>query len=221
MGSITRIAGLAAFAFGAVAPAGAQTCLGRPYFSTGHIQLGAVGQIGGHMQTIGGELGFGRDRSVFGIVNVGHQSVDAVFEDPSGITFGGMLGYQISAGSKMQFCPVVSGDRASLDFGDDATLKRSTVMVGGSLGFVLPSNSGFHVVPYAGLGVAQLSQDFENVVGGDATLGTDTYAPVTLGIGLHFERAVMIIPQLTIPVDLGSTDPWLTVRVVFPFGGRN
>ncbi len=222
---VSHALGLAASAVVLAATASGQTCLGRPYFTTGPIQLGLTGDVGNHASSIGGEVGLGRDRSVFGQARAGYENGESLgfgSNDPSGATLGGTLGYQISAGSKKhaQICPYVSGERAFLDYAGGADLDRSVFQLGGSVGFVLPSNSGFHLVPFGGLAFAQMGRTFTAANGAKTELATDTYTPLTLGLGFHFENSFMFTTAITVPIDLGGGDPSLGIRMVVPVGRR-
>jgi hypothetical protein len=198
----------------------AQTCLGRPFFSSGYIQIGGGLQIGNNSTVISGEIAVGRDRSFFVQGNVAHETLDVGggFSDPNGLGFGVAAGYQIPSG-RMQLCPFIAARTASLEFSGDVELERSLIQGGLMLGLAKPAGSGFHFVPFGGLAVAQLSSDFEGEET-ELSFGTDTYFPLTVGLGMHFSRSFALVGDVTIPIDLGSTRPIIGIRAVFPFGGR-
>jgi len=202
----------------------AQTCIGYPYFSTGHVQLGAHAELGNNATAIGGEAATGRDRSLFGGVNVGyereHPAGVSTSSDPHGIVFGGRVGYQFPFGNggRAQVCPIFAGDWGKLTFPGDVKLKRSHVRLGASVGFARHSSSDFHIVPFASFSVAQFSRDVV-ASGTETTLATDTYFPLTAGVGLHFSKSFMLIADATIPIDLGGYDPFFGLRAVIPLGG--
>jgi hypothetical protein len=199
----------------------AQTCLGRPFFSTGHIQLGAGISIGNDVTALGGEIAVGKDRSFFVQGTISHETLDSFGfgDDPSGIMFGGGVGYQIPSG-RVQLCPFVSGRTGTLDLPGDGEMKRSQIQFVLMVGQAKPAGSGFHFVPFGGFGLAQLSTDFEGPDESDVSFGTDTYFPLILGLGMHFSRSFALVGDVTIPIDLGSTRPTVGIRGVFPFGGR-
>jgi hypothetical protein len=132
--------------------------------------------------------------------------------------FGGGVGYQIASG-RLQICPMVSGRTGKFDFPGDAELKRSQIQLGVMLGFARPAGSGFHFVPFGGFGFGQLSTDFEGPGESEESFGTDTYFPLTLGLGMHFSRSFALVGDVVIPIDLGSTRPTVGIRAVFPLGG--
>lgn len=199
----------------------AQACQGRPYFSTGKIQLGIVGEFGHNTTFIGADGSIGSDGSAFGRVTLGRESVDFTgISDPSGLAIGGTLGYQVSRGN-LQICPIVSGRRSSMDLPGDIDLIRGQIQFGVSLGVNKRTNSELHIVPFAGLSFAQLSYDVSDDDSEfEASFGTDTYFPLTAGAGFHFGSSFMLLAEVTLPIDLGDSDPIFGFRFVIPVGGR-
>jgi hypothetical protein len=215
-----RITIAAALLIASASTLDAQACQGRPYFSTGKYQLGASFETGNNISYIGGEFALGSDRSAFGRITLGRESIDIGRNDASGLAVGGAIGYQFADGN-LQLCPIISGRRASLDLPGDNSLTRGQIQLGLNVGLNRRTNSDPHFVPFAGLAFAQLSRDIEDEDDGDElSLGTETYFPLTAGLGLHFGSSFMFIGDVTIPIDLGDSDPIFGFRIVFPMGGR-
>lgn len=213
---VITLASLVCFAGNATA----QTCLGRPYFSTGHIQLSGGAQFGNHATVVGGGVAVGKDRSFFVQGNVDHMSVDigGLRNDPDGFIFRGAVGYQTYTG-RTQICPILSGSTGKLDLPGDADLERSELELGVMLGAAPREANGFHFVPFGGLAVSQLHREVDDD-DSEVSFGTDTYFPLTLGLGMHFNRKFAVVTDVRIPLDLGNGNPSLGIRAVFPVGGR-
>jgi hypothetical protein len=226
MRTTTRVLGVVAGSALCASLATAQTCLGRPYFSTAPVHVGAIADFGGDVSAIGAEAGYGAPRSFFVKGHAVRAQVDrgtvTSTTDPAGMTFNATGGTQITTGkrSRGQVCPLISGSMGDVELSNGNTLERSEFSVGGSFGFVHTSNAGFHLVPYAGLSIAQLDRRIDPPGADDIDLGTNTYYPLTGGVGLHFEDSFMVIANLTFPLELRSADPVFGVRMMVPVGGR-
>lgn len=205
--------------------AAAQTCLGRPYFSTGPLQFGAIADFGGDVSSVGAHAAYGKPRSYFLSGHAVRAQLDrsgpASTNDPAGMTLNVTGGVQVDygRGGRAQFCPTFSASWGNVDITPGATLRRSEIAVGGMFGYVHASNAGLHLVPYGGASIAQLDRRIEIDGGGDTNFGADLYYPVTGGVGLHFEDVFMISAQLMFPVELRGADPVFGIRMMVPVGG--
>jgi hypothetical protein len=223
---LSRIIAAAALGGLAAGSAAAQTCLGRPYFSTGPVHVGAGADMGSDVSSIAGEVGVGANRAFFGKGSVAYTRLDRdgllAAGDPKGATFGVLGGYQfnISRGGATQFCPTAAIEWGTLDFSGGPELERSLLTVGGSIGWVHERNSGLHLVPFAGAAIGQLSRSFNDGDEDELDLGSETFFPVTAGLGVHFSNAFMVIGSAMFPVDLAGADPVFGVRMVLPLGRR-
>ena len=221
-----RVLGVAAGTALCASLASAQTCLGKPYFSTAPLHVGAIADFGGDVSAIGAEVGYGKPRSYFVKGHAVRAQINggAVTSttDPAGMTFNATAGLQFAFGprSLAQFCPMVTGSMGNVELTNGNTLERTEFSVGGSFGLVHLSNAGFHLVPFAGLAVAQLDRRIDPPGAADTDLGTETYYPLTGGVGMHFENAFAVVANLTFPLELRSADPVFGIRMMVPVGGR-
>jgi len=226
MRSISKFSSLLAGLAISSSVAAAQTCLGRPYFSTGPAQVGLTADMGSGIAAYGAEAAAGVNNSFFGSASIAHARYDrgtlTAPQNSKGTRYGATGGYQWSLGGqrRTQFCPLVSGTWGSFNMSSPIALHRSEVSAGGSIGYVHPSNRGVHVVPFAGLAVARITRELRNTNGDQTNIGRDTYLPVTGGVGVHFENSFMLTGQITLPVDLDRADPMLGIRLVVPIGGN-
>ena len=224
MKPITRNSAILAASTLLAGTSAAQVCLGRPHFSTGPVQLGIATNVGNDISSVGAEMGFGVDRSFFGMGRVSQSRFgrDRLGRpnDPEGTTIGLQGGYQVSFGQRMatQFCPMVSAEWGRLDVVPGEHLRRSEIIVGGNIGWAPATNSGTHVVPFVGAGVAYLDRTRERALDPDVEFAARTYYPVTAGLGLHFDRAFMLVGNVTIPVNLAGADPVFGLRMIVPTG---
>ncbi|HKS05887.1 MAG TPA: hypothetical protein VJR92_06205 [Gemmatimonadaceae bacterium] len=190
------------------------------------MHVGAIADFGGDVSAIGVEGGYGKARSYFVKGHAVRAQVNggAVTSttDPAGMTFNATGGMQFAFGKRShgQFCPLVTGSMGNVELTNGNTLERSEIGVGGSFGFVHTSNAGFHLVPYVGLSVAQLDRRIDPPGAADVNLGTETYYPLTGGVGMHFENSFAVIANLTFPLELPSADPVFGLRMTVPVGGR-
>ena len=205
---------------------GAQTCLGRPYFSTGPLQADAGFGIGKSMRTFGGSLNVGVDRGFFGGIGLAHvdDASGTGLNSPDGSALNGRIGYQanLRTRSTVQVCPIAAFERQHLEFealNNDADLRTTVASAGASLGFVVPVNRTVHFVPFAGLAFAKRTGTFE--VGGiNSRVPSETYTPGTFGLGVHFGRNWMLTGDVMVPFGLESEDPVFGLTAVLPFGRR-
>jgi hypothetical protein len=228
MRTITRTLSLAAGAAFCAGAVHAQTCLGRPIYSTAPMQLGARVDLGREANMVGAEFGFGSPRGGFALVNAARATASTTNEflrdGNSGFSYGGTLGYQADIGVRTvtQLCPYVSYDRANFDVSaPNGTLRRSELNAGMNIGWVFPVNSDVHLVPFAGLAYGRVDRSLD-VTGTEPNrdLGGKTYTPGTLGLGVHLRSDAMLIGQTQIPFGLSNANPSWGFKAVFPIGRR-
>jgi hypothetical protein len=190
------------------------------------VHLGVAANVGSDISAVGAEVGVGAHDSFFGNARVTKSRFarDRLgrSRDPQGSTIGLRGGYQMSFGSRVatQFCPTVSAEWGRLDVVPGEHLRRSEVIVGGTLGWAPLTNTGVHFVPFVGAGVAYLDRTLERASASDIKFASRTYYPVTAGLGLHFDRTFMLVGDVTIPAELPGADPSFGIRMVVPVGGR-
>jgi hypothetical protein len=203
---------------------GAQTCLGRPYFSTGPLHADAGMKLGGGMRTFGAGLYAGADRAFFGGFGVAHvdEADGRGINSASGSAISGRVGYQADLATRttIQVCPLVAFEREFLDnnsLNGDVQERANVASAGASLGWVIPVDRNVHFVPFAGLAYAKRTGRLE--IGNDRVrLPSETYTPGTFGVGMHFGRRWMLTGDVVVPFGLEGSDPVYALRAVVPFG---
>jgi len=196
----------------------AQICAGRPAFSTAHLQLGVAAEGSIDAVMFGGELSGGGDHGFFGRAGVRREGTSS---NLVGWVFSGAAGYQLRDDDSglPRFCPVVSLSRGTFNVADFAHLVRTQFQVGGTFGFSTQPGALSALVPYAGFALARLSYDVEIDGSEGMTLGSDTYVPMTFGVGLH-RRAFALVGEITFPVRLLGGDQSFALRGFIPFRFR-
>jgi hypothetical protein len=202
----------------------AQTCSGRPYFSTGPIQVDGGVALGKSMRSYGAAFEVGVDRGAFGGLGLAHMTEDngLALNSPSGSSLTGSIGYQLNVktNARIQVCPVASFERRSLDYGSTTqpvTVRRTELAAGGTVGFVLPSNRGVHLVPFAGIRYAERRGSF--AVGTNRSdLADVSYTPGVFGLGLHVRDKYMFTGHVMVPFGMNDADPVYGLSLVLPLG---
>lgn len=223
MRGIMRVAGVLATSALVAGGAKAQTCLGRPFFSTGPIQVGAGANMSSSARGVGADVTLGQDRSVFGRMGIAHASQDADRTGPTraGTEMNATVGYQKNMTGPMhaQFCPYASYGQRGLDANGvtpDRTFSQSDMNLGASVGWVIPHRGTVHVVPFAGLAYAHSSGTV--ALGGTTQQRLhDDYLPGTVGVGVHVADRWMVTGQATVPF-YSNRDPMFRASVILPTG---
>src|SRR6185436_4434209 len=160
MRAISRLAGAVGATVLLTGVANGQTCIGRPYFSTGPVQVGAGADLGNGVQAYGIDVGLGADRSAFGRLGVARamEGQDALGPSRSGTLVNGSVGWQADVAAKrhLQVCPYASYEYQTMEWNRsdplDRNYRRTDVSAGASIGMVTPHNtSRIHWVPFAGM----------------------------------------------------------------------
>ena len=97
-----------AFTLALGAHAAAQTCVGMPAFSSGHMQVAGGGQFADGSSSFGGTFGYGTPKSFYGKAGIGTTSYDGL--DGSSFDFNVGGGYQVPLHTKptAELCPIAS-----------------------------------------------------------------------------------------------------------------
>ena len=223
MRHIIRVAGVLATSALVSGGARAQTCLGRPFFSTGPVQVGAGANMSSGAHAIGADLTLGQDKSVFGRMGMAHasQNGDGIGPSRAGTEMNATVGYQKNMKGRQhaQVCPFASYDQRGLDadgFTPSRAYSQSEVDLGASVGWVIPHKGTVHLVPFAGLAYAHTGG---TITQGGATqhLAHDDYLPGTVGVGVHVADRWMVTGQLMVPF-YSNRDPAFRASVILPTG---
>jgi hypothetical protein len=210
----------AAFVLTLPAAAFAQTCLGNPSFSNGHLQLTA--DVASTKDATDFRVGFGGgSETIFGVAQVGGATYDAF--SGSTLLVGGTLGYQVpvsSSGSAM-ICPVLGG---SYGFGPrdydgmGTDLQTRAFNFGLSLGFDALRSDRVRVVPALSAGFVYAANVFDGL-GGSTTL-SDSYGVAGLVLGLVLNDALSIRPSVSMPFGVDGAEASYGIGFTLNYGGR-
>jgi len=186
------------------------------------MQFDAGVGFGRSEKSYGAAFNVGVDRGPYAGVSIAHVSeeTNGASSGPAGTMLGGTIGYQANLKTKtvMQVCPVASFERRSMDYNvsDPATMNRTQGAVGATMGFVVPTHSEIHFVPFAGLSYAHRSDLLR--VGSSRYTTHENYTPGVFGMGAHFGSKWMLTGQVTVPFGLDGADPVYGLSAVLPFG---
>ena len=223
-GIIMKVAGVLATSALVAGAAEAQTCLGRPFFSTGPVQVGAGADMSSGTRAIGADVTVGQDKSIFGRMGIAHasQDRDGVGPNRAGTEMNATVGYQknMTGPAHAQVCPYVSYDQRGLDadgLTPTRTYSQSEMNVGASVGWILPHKGTVHVVPFAGLAYAHTGGTVAQAGTTQLRLAHDEYLPGTFGAGIHVADRWMVTGQATVPF-YSNRDPVFRASVILPTG---
>ena len=200
--------------------ASAQTCAGRHAFSTANIQLGVSAEVSVDGGILGAEVSAGGENGFFGRGVVTREWIGIPGSTSGGSVYSGAVGYQLlGAGSEpARFCPIASVMRGTFDVAI-GQLVRTQFQVGGTIGLSNHPGAISAWVPYAGLAVARMHYDLDLDDGETMSLGSDTYFPLTFGLGLH-RPAFALLVETNIPFRLRGSNRSLALRGFIPFSFR-
>lgn len=225
-GIIMKVAGVLATSALVAGAAKAQTCLGRPFFSTGPVQVGAGANMSSGSRALGVDLTLGQDKSFFGRMGMARasQDRDGIGPDRAGTEFNGTVGYQANvkgSAHHTQVCPYASYDQRGLDtdgLTPQRTFSQSEVSVGTSVGWILPHKGVVHVVPFAGLAYARTNGAIAQNGTTQTRLAYEEYLPGTFGAGIHVADRWMVTGQAMVPFGSRNSDPVFRASVILPTG---
>jgi len=214
-----------------------QTCLGLPSFSRVPAHLSGTLTTGGDLTTIGGALTWG-STGPFASAGLNYVDIDGV--DESAFSFGGAVGYQMTANTggrlrpsasyqassnvrALQWCPIASIEyQKGPEFdvlGEDIDLSTLTLGGGVSLGVPIVAGTNLQVIPTGGAALAytKISADAGSFGSGS---DSDTYGVISLGLGFLMNESFAVKPYVAIPVGLEGADARLGITVSFGLGRK-
>ena len=198
----------------------AQTCLGNPSFSNGHLQLSANVATNKDVTAFGVGIGGGSE-TIFGAAQVGGTTYDAI--DGSTLSVGGTLGYQvpISSGGSAMICPVLGGAYGfgPRDFDALGTdLQTRAFNFGLSLGFDALRSERLRVVPALSAGFVYAANVFDGM-GGSSTV-SDSFGEAGFVLGLVLNNTLAIRPSVSVPFGLEGAEASYGIGFTLNYGGR-
>ena len=190
------------------AQAAAQTCVGMPSFSSGHMQISGGGQFADGANSFGGTFGYGTPKGLYGKAGIGTTSYDAFNGSSFDFNLGG--GYQVPlhASRTAELCPVASlslGSGPNDVLGSGVDLSNRTFAFGASVGAVLGRNPQLRILPNAAFQFANSRATVND--GTTSASDSQSYGLLTLGTGFVFNSRFSLNPSLSFPIGLdgGST----------------
>jgi hypothetical protein len=198
----------------------AQTCLGNPSFSNGHLQLSANVATNKDVTGFGVGVGGGSE-TIFGAAQLGGATYDAI--DGSTLLVGGTLGYQvpISSGGSAMICPVLGG---AYGFGPrdvdvlGTDLQTRAFNFGLSLGFDALRSERLRVVPALSAGFVYAANVFDGM-GGSNTV-SDSFGEAGFVLGLVLNNTLAIRPSVSVPFGLEGAEASYGIGFTLNYGGR-
>lgn len=196
----------------------AQTCLGKPSFAHGRMQVAAGGSFDEGANSYGGSLSYGAPRNFYGTAGFTTTEYDNFDGSAYNLNLGS--GYQVPLeAGQAELCPVAS---LSLGWGPDDLLgpgvdvSNRTLAAGAAFGVRVGHGSQVQLVPNASFLLASTRLKVDN--GTSSAADSETYGALTLGTGFVIASRYSLNPQVTIPVGLGGADPSFGVTAAINFG---
>jgi hypothetical protein len=187
--------------------AAAQTCVGMPSFSSGHMQVAGGGQFTDGASGFDGTFGYGVPQSVYGKATIGRTSYDGLSGSSFDYGLGG--GYQVPLHTKRmaELCPTASlsmGSGPHDILGTGVDMSSRTVAFGGSVGMLVGGSPQFRILPNASFQFANTRAKLDN--GTTSSSNSESYGLLTLGTGFVFNSRFSLNPSLSFPVGLDGGD---------------
>ncbi|MFN2567248.1 MAG: hypothetical protein ABR499_19810 [Gemmatimonadaceae bacterium] len=202
---------------GVAATAEAQLCAGTASFGAGSIRADAGAQFRDGANAFGGGLAWGQPDGLFLAGNVGRTSYDGV--DETEMSYGINAGYQLQFTNvpSLHFCPSLGLQMRSGPNVGTAEESGMDWSIGGSVGGVMKNNGSMQFVPTAGFHYVSVRQ--ESTVGTTTTEFKDRAGILSLGLGVIFNEAITVTPNLRMAIDYEDADPVYGVGLSWNFGG--
>jgi hypothetical protein len=151
-----------------------------------------------------GEVGGSSDH-VFGLVGGGY--IDFFDDGTHAFDVIGQVGGDVLArSSRIHVCPIVGVAFIRYDALD---LTEVDTHAGGSLGIVALDSGKVQVIPFAAAFYTHATLLKQDTSG--------NFGNATFGVGLTFHRTFSVIPELLLPINVGTSDPTFGVRVALGF----
>jgi hypothetical protein len=208
-----------AFTLALGAHAAAQTCVGMPAFSSGHMQVAGGGQFANGTSSFGGTFGYGTPKSLYGKAGIGTTSYDGL--GGSSFDFNASGGYQVPLHAKQaaELCPIASlslGSGPNDVLGSGVNLSSRTFAFGASTGVVLGTNPQLRFLPNASFQFANTRATADD--GTNSASDSQSYGLLTLGTGFVFNSRFSLNPSISIPIGLDGGDTSFGLMGAMNFG---
>jgi hypothetical protein len=199
--------------------AAAQTCVGMPAFSSGHMQVAAGGGFADGTSSFLGTFGYGTPRSFYGKAGLGSTSYDGLSGSSFDFSVGG--GYQVPLHSKKtaELCPVANltiGSGPNDVLGTGADLSSRTFSFGAAVGGFVGHSTQMQIVPNASFQLANSHTSMDD--GTTRASGSESYGLLTLGTGFVFNSRYSLNPSIGIPVGLSGSSASFGLSGAINFG---
>jgi hypothetical protein len=201
------------------AQAAAQTCVGMPSFTSGHMQLAGGGQFADGANSFGGTFGYGTPKGLYGKAGIGTTSYDAF--DGSSFDLNASGGYQIplQTSRTAELCPVASlslGSGPNDVLGSGVDLSSRTFAFGASVGAILGRNPQLRILPNASFQFANTRATVDD--GTSSASDSQSYGLLTLGTGFVFNSRFSLNPSISLPVGLDGGNTSFGLMGAMNFG---
>jgi hypothetical protein len=199
---------------GVAATAEAQVCAGTASFDAGSIRVDGGAQFTDGAKAFGGGLAWGQPDGLYLAGDAGRTSFDGI--DETAMSYGVNAGYQLQFTNlpSLHFCPSL-GLRMGSGPGDD--LSETHWSLGGSVGGVMKRNGSMQFVPTAGF--HYMSSRYKDESGATPVTAKDRAAIVSLGLGVIFNEAITLTPNVRMAIDYEDAEPVYGVGLSWNFGG--
>jgi len=199
--------------------AAAQTCVGMPSFSSGHMQVSGGAQFADGANSFGGQFGYGMPKSFYGKAGIGTTSYDPFNGSSFDLNLGG--GYQIPlhASRTAELCPVgnLSLSSGPNDVqGSGVDLSGRTFSFGASVGALLGRSQQLRFVPNAAFQFANTRATADD--GTTSASASESYALLTLGTGFVFNSRFSLNPSINLPIGLDGSSASFALMGAMNFG---
>jgi hypothetical protein len=199
--------------------AAAQTCVGMPSFSSGHMQVAGGATFADGASSFGGTFGYGTPKGLYGKAGLGTTSYDVFDGSSFDLNLGG--GYQIPLHSsrKAELCPVASLSLASGPndiAGTGVDMSSRTFAFGASVGGLVGNSSQMQILPNASFQFANARATVDD--GTTSLSGSESYGLLTLGTGFVFNSRFSVNPSVSIPVGLDGSSTSFGLSGAINFG---
>ncbi len=214
-----RASVVAALVLVAASSASAQVCMGSASYSSGPMQVGGGFQSADQVMAYNAAFSIGRAQGLFGGASVTSVSYDGLESNGTWVGLNG--GYQVSIASVagLQLCPVASlqrgfGPDEIVDADEDLTQGRYSFGIMG--GKVAGGTTSMKVIPTAGVSWARSTFTVEGP-GGEFDM-SENYFMADLGLGLVFNSAFTIRPNVNIPMGREDNETTFGLGLSYNFG---
>ena len=190
------------FIFALGAKAAAQTCVGMPSFSSGHMQVAGGGPFADGSSSFGGTFGYGTPKSLYGKAGIGTTSYDGF--DGSSFDFDVSGGYQVPLHAKqtaeaLSHCqpePGLRPERRSAA----AWICRAARSRSAPRSARWWANPQLQIVPNASFQFANTRNTVDD--GTTSASGSESYGLLTVGTGFVFNSRFSLNPSISFPIGL-------------------